>query len=78
MAVVVSILFTTYMIARVDILYSIAFFTLIFLCFSIAIFSNNRLKYFRKDRYEYRNIRLKQFVKIVMSKMEILQTGKMN
>lgn len=77
-ALMVAILFTIYMIARVEAIYAIYFVILLIWFFSLAIVFNDKLAPYRGERYEYRNIRMKQFVKVLMSKMEILQTGKIN
>ena len=73
-----AICFTLYMIGRVDFTYSIVFIGLLFVFFLVIIWANAQLFPFRWRRYEYRNIRLKQFVKVLMNKTEILQTGKID
>ena len=75
---IVAIIFTIYMIARVEVAYAIYFIVLLICFFSIAVIVNDKLASYRGERYEYRNIRMKQFVKVLMSKMEILQTGKIS
>jgi len=75
---IVALVFTIYMIARVELIYALYFVILLMCFFCIAIVVNNKLAIYRSERYEYRNIRMKQFVKVLMSKMEILQTGKID
>jgi len=71
---IVALIFTVYMIARVEIIYAFYFIILLTIFFGIAMVFNGKLAPYRGERYEYRNIRMKQFVKVLMSKMEILQT----
>lgn len=73
---IVALIFTVYMIARVEIIYAFYFIILLTIFFGIAMVFNGKLAPYRGERYEYRNIRMKQFVKVLMSKMEILQTWK--
>lgn len=73
-ALVVSILFTVYMVSRVEWYYGLMFIFLVIIFFYISKKANNRLHIFRKIRYELRNTRLRYLVKILMSKMEVLQT----
>lgn len=75
---IVALLFTIYMIARVEVMYALYFAILLVCFFLFAVWVNNKLFSFRGRRYEYRNIRMKQFVKVLMSKMEILQTWKID
>ena len=74
----VWIIFTLYMVWRVDIYYSIAFIVFLLFFFFTIRWINKKLQVFRSLRYEYRNIRLRHVVKIIMSKMEILQAGRMS
>lgn len=74
----ITFLFSFYMIARFNVYYGIVFLFLSVLFFSIASWANTRLIQYRSQRYEVRNERLRQFVKIIMNKIEILQTWKIN
>lgn len=73
---IVTLLFTIYMISRIETMYGLYFIVLLVLFFLIALFFNTKLRPFRSKRYEYRNIRVKQYVKVLMNKMEILHTNK--
>ena len=64
------------MISRVGYGYVVIFLLLMCISFVLVFYVNRLQAVFRSRRYEYRNIRMKQFVKVVMSKMEILQAGK--
>ena len=74
----ITFLFALYMIGKFDISYMIVFFFLFTLFFAIAYWANSKLIQFRSERYEIRNERLRQFVKIMMSKIEVLQTWKIS
>ncbi|MDD3646626.1 MAG: ABC transporter ATP-binding protein [Candidatus Gracilibacteria bacterium] len=77
-ALVVSILFTVYMVSRVEWYYGLLFIFLVIIFFYTSKKANAKLSIFRKERYELRNTRLRYLVKILMSKMEVLQTGRIN
>lgn len=77
-ALVVSILFTVYMVSRVEWYYWLLFIFLVIIFFYTSKKANAKLSIFRKERYELRNTRLRYLVKILMSKMEVLQTGRIN
>ena len=77
-ALIVSFIFTVYMIVKVDFIYSIIFLWLFILFLIISIHFNSKMIPLRKLRYEYRNIRLKHIVKILMNKNEIMQSSKIN
>mgnify|MGYP004000456759 CR=1 FL=1 len=72
----VSILFTIYMVSRVEYYYWFLFIILVIIFFYLSKKANDRLNIFRKIRYELRNDRLKYLVKVLMNKMEILQTDR--
>jgi len=76
LGLIVALIFTIYMIMRVEISYALYFVILLVIFFGIAAVFNEKLAPYRAERYEYRNIRMKQFVKVLMSKMEILHTWK--
>lgn len=58
--------------------YSIWFIILLFISISILVFVNSYQFRYRKKRSEIRNERLRLVTKILMSKNEILQTGKIS
>jgi ABC-type multidrug transport system fused ATPase/permease subunit len=74
----ITLIFTIYMIIKVDLIYSFAFLFLLILFFITSVYFNYKLRPFRKKRYEFRNIRLKSVVKILMNKQEIMQSDKIN
>ncbi len=76
MALSVGILFTIYMVWKVNYTYWIIFIILLIIFFALGNYSNTKLFTFRKVRYELRNDRLRLLVKILMSKIEILQSWK--
>ena len=65
------------MVYRIHPALPIVFLFLIFLFCLITYFMNKKLAFFRSERYEYKNLVLKDFVKIISNKNEILQTGKL-
>jgi ABC-type multidrug transport system fused ATPase/permease subunit len=73
---IVTIWFTLFMISRVSYIYVLVFIVLMIVAFAFIIYINKLQTVFRARRYEYRNIRMKQFVKVVMSRMEVLQAWK--
>ena len=73
-SLIVGIIFTMYMIARINIFLPIIFLLLIILFCFITFFINKKLLFFRSERYEYKNLVLKDFVKVISSKNEILQS----
>jgi len=75
-SLVVGILFTMYMVSRIHYSLPFIFLVLIILFCIITYFMNKKLMLFRSERYEYKNLVLKDFVKIISSKNEILQNGK--
>jgi len=77
-SLIVWIIFTIYMLSRIDTSFPFIFLWLILLFALITFFMNRQLQFFRSERYEYKNLVLKDFVKIIMSKNEILQTWKLN
>lgn len=77
-SLIVTLMFTIYMISRIESIYWVYFIVLLIVFFLIALFLNTKLKPFRSRRYEYRNIRVKQYVKILMSKMEVLHSDKID
>ena len=77
-SLIVGIIFTMYMIARINIFLPIIFLLLIILFCFITFFINKKLLFFRSERYEYKNLVLKDFVKVISSKNEILQSWKLN
>ena len=76
MALSIGILFTIYMVGKVNYAYWIIFIVLLVIFFILGDYSNSKLFVFRKIRYELRNDRLRLLVKILMSKIEILQSWK--
>lgn len=70
--------FTMYMIGRIHIALPFIFLGLVILFLLITLFCNKKLSVFRSERYEYKNLTLRNFVKIISSKVEILQTWKLN
>ena len=72
----ISVLFSIYMVSRNWIFLWLGFTTLLIIFFVLWRYSNFKLWDFRKVRYELRNEWLKIFVKIIMSKIEILQNKK--
>jgi len=70
----VSIVFTLYMIWRINIIYCIVFLLLWCTFLFIVRYIDMKQEVFRDRRYEYRNSRLRKIVKIIMCKMEILQS----
>ncbi len=72
----VSILFTIYMIWKVEITYSVLFVILLILFIWIWNYSNNKLAIFRKQRYIWRSDVMKHLVMVLMSKIEILSAGR--
>lgn len=77
-ALLVIFLFSLYMIWKYNIYYVFIFIILFILFFFVAFWANSKLIQFRSERYEIRNERLRQFVKIMMSKIEILQTWRIS
>ena len=77
-AIIVGVFFTMYMVSRIHYSLPFIFLGLIFLFCVITYFMNKRLMQFRSERYEYKNLVLKDFVKIISSKDEILQTWKLD
>ena len=73
---IVTMGFTIFMISRVSFFYVWIFILLICLSFFIIFYVNKLQAIFRSRRYEYRNIRMRQFVKVVMSRIEVLQSWK--
>ena len=73
---IVSVMFTFYMVWKVDLKYALCFLILLVIFFFIWRYTNAKLWTFRKIRYELRNTRLKLLVKVLMSKIEILQNKK--
>jgi ABC-type multidrug transport system fused ATPase/permease subunit len=73
-ALLVTFLFSLYMIWKYNIYYVLIFIVLFILFFFVAFWANSKLIQFRSERYEIRNERLRHFVKVMMSKIEILQT----
>ena len=77
-SLLVSFIFTVYMIVKVDFIYSIIFLWLFILFLIVSVYFNSKLIPFRKMRYKYRNSRLKNIVKVLMNKQEIMQSSKID
>ena len=77
-ALLITFVFTLYMIFKVDYWYSVIFLWLAILFLVISSFFNSKLIPYRKQRYEYRNSRLKDIVKVLMNKQEIMQSNKID
>ncbi len=75
---IISIIFTFFMISRVSIMYAFAFIILFFCILFYCYYVNTYMTIWRTKRYHLYNDRLKQFVKVLMSKNEILQSWKIN
>ncbi len=75
-SLIMTFIFTIYMITKVDVLYGLLFIVLFIIFMIFSIYFNYRLIIFRKIRYENRNLRLKNVVKVLMNKQEIMQSNK--
>jgi len=75
---IITFFFSIYMIWKFDTWYIGIFIFLFTLFFAIAFWANSKLIQFRSERYEIRNERLRLFVKIMMSKTEVLQTWRIS
>lgn len=71
-----TIIFTIVMLFLVNNLYVLIFFILYILSFFSSNYFNKKVVNIRKERSENKNLYTKNFVKILMSKYEILQTNK--
>ena len=78
MMIFVSFMFTIYMISRVNINYTFIFILLCVIFFFLGKYANTRLHEYRKQRYELWNTLLRNFTKIIMSKVDILQSWKID
>ncbi len=75
-SLIIAIIFTLYMVGKVELVYWLIFIWFLLVFYILWTYSNKKLWEFRWVRNELRNTRLKLVVKIIMSKIEILQTGK--
>jgi len=75
---ILSVIFAFFMVTKVDIWYWLIFIFLFILFWFISNYINRKMWLYRKKRNENINIVYKNFAKIIMSKMEILQTNKIN
>jgi len=75
MALIIAVIFTIYMISKVNEFYGLLFIGLIGVFFLLCKAINRALWKLRRDRYELRNTRVRLLVKIIMSKIEILQSN---
>lgn len=74
----VTLAFTFYMLFRVNSMYAVIFIILYILFHLIAWYFNQKVIEIRKNRIEVKNKYTKHFVKILMSKFEILQSNKID
>ena len=73
---IIVIFFPIYMLLKASILYTVIFIVLYVLFHLLAAVFNKKLLKLRKKRVEIKALYTKQFVKILMSKFEILQSDK--
>mgnify|MGYP005625222491 FL=1 len=73
---IISLLFTLYMVARTDFKYALLFLFLLVLFSYFSKLANDKMQVYRRERYEIWNTGLRYLVKIIMSKMDILQSDK--
>lgn len=76
--ILVSFIFTIYMLLRVNYYFTIIFIFLYIFFHIIWIYINYKILFYRRKRIEYSNLHTKQLVKILMSKFEILQSNKID
>lgn len=77
-AVIISFLYALYMISKISIWYSFAFLWVLWVALVFVLYINKLTHPYRVKRYNLRNTRLKNIVKILMSKNEILQWNRIN
>lgn len=74
--ILITVVFTLFMLFSVKSIYVLIFFILYIFFFIIASFFNKKVRNLRKERSQNKIIYTKNFVKVLMSKYEILQTNK--
>lgn len=74
----VSVVFTIYMLSKVDNIYILFFIVILVIMFFVVNYLNNICIKYRNLRNESKNLYTKQLVKILMSKNEVFQSNKVD
>lgn len=69
-------IFSLYMFVQVDIFYGLAFIVLYMFVIVLWAYFNNKSLWYRRERMKLWNMYVKTFVRILMSKVEIMQSSK--